>query len=160
MKSSRDGLLRWIAVFKLVKALLMIAVGVGILRLAHNDSEGTLDRWVSTIGLDPGRGYIDAAIGKVASLSPARLRSFGLGSFVYAGLFLTEGIGLWLRKKWAEWFTTILTASLLPLEIYELHRHPTIGKALALLVNLAVVVYLVKRIRRESSAHALPECDT
>jgi uncharacterized membrane protein (DUF2068 family) len=69
-----------------------------------------------------------------------------------AALFLTEGVGLWLAKCWAEWFTAIITASLVPLEIFEVHRHPTITKVIVLLLNIAIVVYLVVRIRREQTS--------
>ena len=68
-------------------------------------------------------------------------------SFIYAGLFLTEGIGLWLMKRWAEWFTIIITSSLVPVEIYELYRHPSATKILVLIINIAVVIYLLYRIR-------------
>jgi uncharacterized membrane protein (DUF2068 family) len=70
-------------------------------------------------------------------------------SFIYAGLFLTEGIGLWLVKRWAEWFTVIITGSLVPFEFYEIHHHPSLVKALVLLINMAVVAYLLYRIRNE-----------
>ena len=73
-----------------------------------------------------------------------------MGSFVYAALFLTEGIGLWLLKRWAEWFTVVITGSLVPFEIYEIYRHPTIAKVLVLMINLAVVGYLLYRVRNES----------
>jgi uncharacterized membrane protein (DUF2068 family) len=64
-------------------------------------------------------------------------------------LFLTEGIGLWLMKRWAEWFTIIITSSLIPVEIYELYRHPTAVKILVLAINVAVVLYLLYRIQRD-----------
>jgi uncharacterized membrane protein (DUF2068 family) len=68
-------------------------------------------------------------------------------SFIYAGLFLTEGIGLWLMKRWAEWFTVIITSSLVPFEVYELYRDPSATKILVLVINVAVVIYLLYRIR-------------
>jgi len=67
---------------------------------------------------------------------------------VYAAIFFTEGLGLAFRKRWAEYFTIITTSSLLPLEIYELAKRVSVGRALALLINLAVVVYLVYELRR------------
>jgi len=61
---------------------------------------------------------------------------------------MTEGVGLAWRQRWAEYLTIVTTASLLPLEVYELAKHASIGKGLALVINLAVVVYLVVEIRR------------
>jgi uncharacterized membrane protein (DUF2068 family) len=71
-----------------------------------------------------------------------------VGTFIYSAVFFTEGIGLALRKRWAEYFTIITTSSLLPLEVYELAKHASIGKGFALVINLAVVFYLVLELRR------------
>ena len=67
-------------------------------------------------------------------------------------MFLTEGVGLYLRKRWAEILTVISTAGLIPLELYELFHKPTITRAILLLVNVAVVTYLIFEIRRLSRA--------
>ena len=150
MKKSKSGLIRLIAVFKLLKASVLIVVGVGILKLTHNNVAGVLDHWIAKLGLDPGNRFVDEALRKVTNLPPKRIKELGLGSFVYAALFLTEGIGLWLLKRWAEWFTVVITGSLVPFEIYEIYRHPTIAKVLVLMINLAVVGYLLYRVRNES----------
>jgi uncharacterized membrane protein (DUF2068 family) len=99
------------------------------------------------LGLDPGNRYVDHALRKAANIPPNKIKDLGLGSFVYAALFLTEGIGLWLLKRWAEWFTVVITASLVPLEVWEIHHHPTTVKILVLIINVAVVGYLLYRIR-------------
>jgi uncharacterized membrane protein (DUF2068 family) len=101
------------------------------------------------LGLDPGNRYVGRALQKVADLTPQKIKSLGVVSFIYAGLFLTEGIGLWLMKRWAEWFSVIITTSLIPIEIYEIYRHPSAIKCLVLIVNIAVVLYLLSRIRNE-----------
>ena len=152
MKSSDSRLVRAIAVFKLLKAILMIAVGVGTLKLLHRDVASVLEHWVTMLGLDPGNEYIDRLLEKAANLSPNKIKGLGIVSFIYAGLFLTEGIGLWLVKRWAEWFTIIITSSLVPFEVYEIHRHPTPIKMLVLVINVAVVGYLLYRIRSERSS--------
>ena len=148
MKSSHKGLLRLIAVFKLLKASILIALGVGALKLLHKDVAGTVEHWVELLRLDPSNHYIDAALEKVSNIKPDKIKELGLGSMVYAGLFLTEGIGLWREKRWAEWFTVIITSSLVPIEIYEIYRHPTPVKIAVLLINIAIVGYLVHQIRK------------
>ena len=152
MKSSDSRLIRLIAVFKLFKALLMIAVGVGALKLLHRDVATVLEHWVTMLGLDPGNQYIERALEKAANLSPNKIKGLGMVSFIYAGLFVTEGIGLWLLRRWAEWFTIIITGSLVPVEVYEIHRHPTPIKILVLVINVAIVGYLLHRIRSERSS--------
>ena len=146
-KSSHSRLLRLIAVFKLLKASLLIAAGVGIFKLVHADIAKEIERWVIRFGFDPGSRYVLEAIQRATHVSPARIRELGIVSFAYAALFLTEGIGLWLLKRWAEWFTVIATGSLVPLEIYEIFHRPSLIKIGVLAVNVAIVVYLIYQIR-------------
>ena len=143
MKSSDGTVLRLIAIFKLLKAITLIAIGVGALKLLHRDIGSTLEHWVAVSGLDPGNRWVERGIEKASNLSHAKVRGLGIVSFIYAGLFLTEGIGLWLMKHWAEWFTIIITSSLVPLEVYELYRDPSATKILVLIINVAVVIYLL-----------------
>jgi uncharacterized membrane protein (DUF2068 family) len=152
MKSSGNRLIRLIALFKLLKAALLIAVSMSALHLLHKDVASVAEHWVAMLGLDPGNRYVDKALQKVADLTPQKIRNFGIVSFIYAGLFLTEGIGLWMVKRWAEWFSVIITTSLVPLEGYEIHRHPSAIKGLVLIVNITVVGYLIYRIRNEPPA--------
>lgn len=147
MKSSNNKLIRMIACFKLLKSALLIAVGMSALRLLHKDVANVVEHWVAMLGLDPGNRYVNRALQKFGSLTPNKVKSFGIVSFIYAALFLTEGIGLWLVKRWAEWFSVIITTSLVPVELYEIYRHPSVIKGLVLVLNIAVVGYLLYRIR-------------
>jgi uncharacterized membrane protein (DUF2068 family) len=147
MNFSDSRLLRLIALFKFLKAVLLIGAGVGALTLLHKDVASAVEHWVAMLGLDPGNQYVYRVLQKTANLSPNKIKGLGIGSLIYAGLFLTEGIGLWLEKRWAEWFTVIITGSLLPVELYEIYRHPTLINVLVLIINIAVVIYLIYRIR-------------
>src|ERR1700730_2177317 len=144
---SHSRFLRLIALFKLVKAALLIAVGVGALKLLHKDVAGAVEHWVELLRLDPNNQYIDIALEKASNLTPDKIKELGLGSMIYAGLFLTEGIGLWFDKRWAEWLTVIITSSLIPIEIYKIYHQPTSVKIAVLLINIAIVAYLLYRIR-------------
>jgi len=152
MNATSNALIRLVAVFKLVKAAALIVFGVGILKLIHTDVARQLEHWVAMLGFDPGSRYVNRAIEIATNISPRRIRELGIVSFIYAALFFTEGIGLWLLKRWAEWFTVIVTGSLLPLELYEIHRHPTPIKILVLLLNIAIVAYLIYRIAKDPRA--------
>ena len=120
--------------------------------IGPRDIASVLAHWVKMFGLNPGGRYVDRAIQNAVALTPNTIRGLGVGSFLYAGLFLTEGIGLWLLKRWAQWFTVIMTSSLIPLAIYEIDRHPTALKVLVLIINVAVVGFLVHRIQADASA--------
>jgi uncharacterized membrane protein (DUF2068 family) len=152
MKISHDRILRLIAVFKLIKAALLLAAGVGAFKLMHKDVGEVLEHGVRSLRLDPGNHLIDAAIGKAGNLSPQQIKKLGLGSFLYAGLFATEGTGLWMLKRWAEWLTILITTSLVPIEIYEIHHHPSWVKWVVLSLNIAIVIYLVVRIRMKPAS--------
>jgi uncharacterized membrane protein (DUF2068 family) len=142
-----ETLLRLIAVFKFVKCATLIALGVGAFKLLHKDIGATAEHWAEALRLDPGNRFVDAALAKAAHLQPGQIKKLGLGSFLYAGLFLAEGTGLWLRKRWGEWLTVIITGSLVPVEIYEIYRHPSAVKVGVLVINLAIVGYLIYHIR-------------
>jgi uncharacterized membrane protein (DUF2068 family) len=151
---SKDKLLRLISAFKLAKAVSLILVGAASLRAADFGAATELAHWIAKLGFDPGNRLVERALVKASALSPDKIKELGLVSFIYAMLFLIEGIGLWLGKRWAEWFTVIITGSLIPFEIYELFRHPNVPKVFALLVNVAVVWYLIARIRNKQIEQA------
>ena len=150
MKSSEDRLLRLIAVFKFLKAGLLIALGIGLFKLLHKDVGGALEHWIEALRLDPGRHFVNLALEKTAHVSPAQVRKLGLGSFLYSGFFLAEGTGLWLRKRWGEWLTVIITSSLVPVEVWEIYRHFSYAKVVVLALNVAIVMYLIYHMRQRA----------
>lgn len=146
-RHSRDVLIRLIALFKLVKAAMLIAVGVGALSLRHHD--GALAGWIHALVFDPHGKLFHEAVEKISGLDTRQLAGIAVGSVVYAAVFLVEGVGLMLRRGWAEVLTTVITVSFIPLEIYELVKHESWMKIGVVLVNALIVVYLVRRLRRE-----------
>jgi uncharacterized membrane protein (DUF2068 family) len=137
-----------IALFKLLKGAALVAVGIGAIKLLHRDVAETVTQWINFLRVDPDNRLIHGLLTRVLRVSPNQLKALSVGTFVYAGLLLTEGTGLLLRKRWAEFFTIITTGGLIPLELYEIGRHLTAGKIVVLIVNVAIVVYLVVRIRQ------------
>ena len=105
-----------IALFKLIKGILLLAVGIGVLKLLHRDIAQTVAHWVDILRVDPDNRLIHRLLTRILSVTPAQLRAASAGTFVYAGLLLTEGLGLLFRKRWAEYFTIITTAGLIPIE--------------------------------------------
>lgn len=140
--------LRIIAAFKLLKAVALFAAGMGAIRLLHKDVAEVAEHWINIFRVDPHNHFINLVLGKLSNLDDRRLKELSVGTFIYSAIFFTEGMGLAFRKRWAEYFTIITTASFLPLEMYELARRFGSGKLLALVVNLAVVAYLVWELRR------------
>jgi uncharacterized membrane protein (DUF2068 family) len=135
-----------IGLFKLLKGLMLVAAGVGALNLLHKDIADVVTRWVELLRVDPENRFIHGILAKLFSATPKQLKGLSAGSFIYAGLFLTEGVGLLLRKYWAEYLTVITTSALIPLEVYELISFST-AKLAILAVNVVIVWYLISRIR-------------
>lgn len=140
-------LLRVIAVFKFFKAASLIALSVGVFRMMHQDIGMRIQHWVEAMHLDPVNRHVVVLLARVANLSPAEVKKLGLVGLFYAGLFLVEGTGLWLQRRWGEWTTVVITGLLIPVEVYEIVRHPGVVKVLVLVLNVAVVWYLIHRIR-------------
>ena len=139
-----------IGLFKLVKALLLIIVGIGAIKFLHKDLAASVTHWTRVLHIDPDNRYIHGFLVKIFRLTPKQLKELSVGTFLYAGLFLTEGIGLLLRKHWAEYFTIVTTGLFIPLELYELAKHFTALKLAVTIVNVLIVWYLVARVRSRS----------
>lgn len=136
-----------IGLFKLLKALLLIAVGIGAIRFLHKDVASTVMHWTQVLRVDPDNRFVHRLLVKIFRVTPKQLKELSVGTFFYAGLFATEGIGLLLRRRWAEYFTIVTTGGLIPLEIFELARDFTATKLVVLSLNVLIVAYLVARVR-------------
>lgn len=93
------------------------------------------------------RSTILADIGKVLSLRASSLQLLGLVVLAYAILEGVEAVGLWYRRRWAEYLTFIATSVLLVPEVYEIAHRVTVLKVIALVINLLVVAYLLSAKR-------------
>ena len=136
-----------IGIFKLLKALLLIVIGIGAIKLLHKDIANTVTHWTQVLRVDPDNRFIHRVLLRIFGVTPKQLKELSIGTFLYAGLFAIEGIGLVLRKRWAEYFTIVTTGGLIPLEILELTRQFTVTRLAVAFVNVLIVWYLVVRVR-------------
>jgi uncharacterized membrane protein (DUF2068 family) len=141
MASKRsDTVMVVIGAFKLVKALLLILVGVGA--FSHG-----VRKWIGQF--QPSNHYLHELIGKIANMSPHTFTIISIAAFCYAALFCVEGFGLLWKKTWAEYFTTIITVSFIPLEVYEMVEKANVLKAGVIALNIAIVIYLLIRLKHD-----------
>ena len=145
----RDRGLLLIGLFKLGKSLLFFCLGFGAIHLLHKDLGDEVMRLATALKFDPESRFVSLLLDKVDLIDTHRLREISLATFGYSALALTEGVGLLMEKVWAEYLTLILTISFLPWELYELARQPTWFRLSLLLINLAVLAYLVWLLRRK-----------
>jgi uncharacterized membrane protein (DUF2068 family) len=144
----KDRLLPWIAAERGVRAVGLVAIGIVLLTHTHTDWGGVINDVARSTGVDPSSNGIHALITKVRAISPHRYQVFGLIAFAYAALEGAEAYGLWRRRLWGEYLTVVATSLLFIPEVYELSKSVTVFKVGALVVNVAIVVYLIVRLRR------------
>ena len=150
-----DGI-RFVALLKFGKALLLLATVYGAYRLLDPDTGALLTQWSETVTDRFMRGLLIKAIAWIGTHASA-VHGATLITFAYVALVLVEGTGLWFRKRWAEWLTVVATSLLIPFEVWKLVFHPN-GKAAivgaVLVVNIAIVVYLARQLRATRPAAA------
>jgi len=150
-KSRSDFFLRLIGVFKLVKALVFFSAGIGVLHFLHKDVEAWMMQLLDNSHVDSDNRASRWVLKQASKLTSVRIGEISAICFFYGSLFATEGVGLYLRKRWAEYFVVIVTGSLLPFEIYELAHKFNWAKLILVAVNLIVLGYLIIVIRRKGN---------
>jgi uncharacterized membrane protein (DUF2068 family) len=140
-----SGILSVIGLFKLVKAGILVTLGVFALLGVHDHHAHALRHLTRWTGAFSGHELVQEALARFLALDDRTIRRLGVASLVYAAIFVVEGVGLLAKRTWAEWLTVGVTASFIPLEVYELAHRPGPGKIAALALNVAIVVYLAWR---------------
>lgn len=148
MAEQKDRTLRAIAYFKLVKGIVLFILAIGVLRLLHRDVGEMLEHWLNKLRIDPENRYSASLLSKAGLLDDKKLEVVSALTFVYSAMFLTEGVGLFLEKRWAEWFSVIATASFIPIEIFEVCKHLSIVKIILVLANIGIVWFLIFRLNK------------
>lgn len=137
-----------IAGFKVVKGLLLLLVGVGLLELVHADIATLFSQLLEALHLNADSRILHILVLKVDALQPHSVLMMGIVSLAYAGLLLTEGIGLWFEVSWAAYLTVVSTSLFLPFELYEVIERGSALRIGALLLNLVIVLYLIKQLKQ------------
>jgi uncharacterized membrane protein (DUF2068 family) len=144
-----DRLLPWIAAERAFRAVVLITVGVVLVTHPHANWASEIANFAQHLGLNPKDNWIQRLIEKVSKINSNENVTFGVIALAYGVLEGAEAYGLWTRRRWGEWLTVVATSLLLIPEVWELTKSATLLKVGALLVNLAVVAYLLWRLRRD-----------
>ena len=134
---------RAVAVFEAAKGLLVLVAGFGLLSLVHRDAQHSAEMIVRHLHLNPARHYPRVFIQAAGGVGSSRLWMLAGGAFAYSLVRFIEAYGLWRLRPWAEWLAIVAGGLYLPVEVYELLRHPTLLKGGILVGNLAIVAYLL-----------------
>jgi uncharacterized membrane protein (DUF2068 family) len=147
--------LRLIALERSVRALILIAVGIVLMTHVHTDWGRAVTHFARHFGLDTSRQGVHRLLRGLSLLSARRIFTYGLIATAYGVLEGVEGYGLWRHRRWGEYLTVIATSLLFIPEVWELVKRASALKGAALAVNVAIVAYLIVRLRR-SAASPLP----
>jgi len=144
-RESAPTLLPWIVAFKALKASTLAALGVGLLFSARHDPVELVWSIAGAVHLPISSRAFDRVLRLALQATPKKELGLAFAAFAYAILMGTEGVGLYLRRSWARWFTIVATGSLIPLEVYEIVREAHLLRVVILVLNIAVVMYLLRR---------------
>jgi uncharacterized membrane protein (DUF2068 family) len=149
-----------IAGFKFLQALSLILVGLGALGLMNEGVSDAAGQWLERLAVGNGQRFAAAAAARMLPVfnaaTPRHFAAFGVGALLYACVFLTEGVGLWRGKKWAEYLTIAVTASLLPFEVVAVVHRVTLVRVATLVINSLVIAYLVWELRARRAREQSP----
>jgi uncharacterized membrane protein (DUF2068 family) len=151
-----------IAVFKMVKGVLLLLLGLGLLKLVHAEIATLFSLLIEGLHLNADSRLIHALVLKVDALQPNSVLLAGLVSLGYAGMLLVEGIGLWMEFTWAAYLTVVSMSLLLPFELYEVIEQISMLRVGVLLLNLGIVFYLIRQLKQHTmrAGPQLPRRDT
>jgi uncharacterized membrane protein (DUF2068 family) len=144
-----------IGAFKVIKASLFLIAALSVFHIVHRDTQLEMKKVLHAFRISHDREFAKQLLVKANFVDASGKELIGCILTFYAALFATEGIGLMLRKRWAEWFTAILTSTGIPIEVYAMFFHPNALKFGALFLNIVIVLFLVLHLRR-SSHHLKP----
>lgn len=142
--------LKIIGGFKLTLAMILLLTGIGVFRLRHSDLGMLAQALFEYFRLDAQNRIINGVVESASGLSHRKLMAIDAFTFIYAALYGVEGVGLLMRKHWAEYLVIVVTGLLIPYEIYETLFRFSLLKAVVLAVNLAIVIYLMRVLKRDA----------
>jgi uncharacterized membrane protein (DUF2068 family) len=142
--------LRLIALERAIRGVLLAVGGTYLLAHLGSDYGRLAERVMRAVELDPQRHFLHGIVTRLHHLRAHQLRLAGALAIGYGTVEIVEGVGLWLDQLWAEYLTLTVTSLLIPFELYELAHRPSVWKASGIGVNVVIVIYLARLLRRHS----------
>ena len=154
----RRAALRAVASLELAKGLVVLLLGFGAVSLVHKDAWDTAEALLRFLHVDPDRHrYAQVFLNLADNITDAKLWAVAGGALAYSIVRFIEAYGLWRERTWAEWFALISGSLYVPFEAFELVRRPTPIHLGVLLVNLAIVFYMLYLRLSARAEHARRE---
>ena len=154
--SANLQVLRAVATIELTKGLIVLLAAISILFLVHREDPWDLaDGLLRLLHISPDHHFAQVFLDWADSLTEAKLWTVASVALAYSVLRFLEAYGLWYARAWAEWIALISGTLYLPFEIYKVVRHASLFHVSVLLINLAVVLYMVYALRTGGGSHGI-----
>jgi uncharacterized membrane protein (DUF2068 family) len=137
-----------VALMEAVKGLIVLGAGFGLLALLNRDVAHIAVSLVTRLHIDPEQHYAGVFLDAAERVTNTRLWAGAALALLYSAIRLAEGYGLWFGHRWGSWLGAVSGGIYVPVEVYELLHKPSVIKAATLILNVAVVVYLVWTLQR------------
>lgn len=138
----RKGL-RTIALLEAAKGAIVLVIGFGVLSFLGRDAEVFAEHLVNRLHLNPAHHYPQIFIHAMTHVTDSKLWMLAGLAALYSAIRFAEAYGLWNERRWAEWLAALSGAVYVPVEIYEIAHRASWLKVGALVINLAIVAYMV-----------------
>jgi uncharacterized membrane protein (DUF2068 family) len=148
--------LRAVATFELTKGLIVLLASCGVLLLVHREDPWDIaDGLLRLLHISPDHHFAQVFLDWADNLTEAKLWAVAGVAAAYSFLRFVEAYGLWYARAWAEWIALISGTIYLPFEVYKVVYRASLFHISVLLINLAVVLYMIYALKTGESLHRI-----
>ena len=140
--------MRAIAIFEGAKGAIVLLAGLGVLAFLHRDLQVAADTIVRHLHLNPASRYPRIFLDAAAGASDSGILGLAAGAAAYSAVRFIEAYGLWYARPWAEVFAAASGAVYMPFEVYNWWRHHHWHSAIAFVLNVIVVAFMIYALMR------------
>jgi len=144
--------IRTVALLEAAKGAVVLLTGCGLFALLHRNVQAFAEELVRHTHLNPASHLPRVFIEYAAHVDDANLMGLALAAIAYSLVRLVEAYGLWFQRSWGEGLAAASGAIYLPFELRELVVNPGVLSLCLLILNLAVVLFMIDSLRRRRAA--------
>jgi len=146
---------RTVATWEFTKGVVVVLAGFGIFRMRHKDIWGLAESFLEFLHVNPHHHFVGVFLDAVHRVSDVRLWKIVVVASIYVILRFVEAYGLWYVRPWAEWLAIASGSIYIPFEVADLLRRPDWFRLLIIVINVAIILYmLMLRLEALKKHHA------
>ncbi len=145
--------LRVVAFFEGAKGAIVLLAGCGLLLLIHKDLHQAMAHLIKHFNFNPASKYPSIFLDLADRITNTRLWAMAFAAAIYSAVRFAEAVGLWLNRRWAEWFGLLTGAMYIPIELFELAKGLIWPRVTVFVINVFIVSYLLYILLRCPQLH-------